>query len=285
MRILITGAGGQLGQEWIAFCTEKNIPFCSFNSTQLDITDADAVAKEIGICEPNIFINCAAYTKVDAAEDDKILANKVNAVAVKGIAEVCAKNKIKLVHYSTDYVFSGKEKDRIHFPDGYSEDHKTDPVNEYGRSKRNGEEALFESDCDYLLIRVAWLCGRFGNNFVKTMLKLGESRKELNVVNDQFGSPTFVDQVVEQSFALLQGEFKGIFHLSSSGITSWDAFANEIFSQSNMNVSVKSIGSESYPTKAKRPTFSKLSTRKISNIDGIEIVNWKDGLNTLLKQL
>ncbi|MEP1150211.1 MAG: dTDP-4-dehydrorhamnose reductase [Balneola sp.] len=285
MKILITGSGGQLGQEWVDFCTKKNISFQSFSSRELDITDKDSVSRAIKNYKPDVFINCAAYTKVDAAEDNKDLALQVNGEAVKIIAQICAENRIKLVHYSTDYVFSGEKEDSKIYSEGYSEEHEINPLNVYGLSKRKGEEALLESDCEYLLIRVSWLCGRFGNNFVKTMLKLAKSRKELSVVNDQFGSPTFADQVVEQSFKLLEKNEDGVFHLSSKGIATWYDFSKEIFAQKKLSVKVIPVTSEEFPTKAKRPAFSKLSTQKISNISGVEMIHWEEGLARLLKQL
>lgn len=285
MKILITGSGGQLGQEWVDFCTKNNISFQSFSSRELDITDKDSVSRAIKNYKPDVFINCAAYTKVDDAEDNKDLALQVNGEAVKIIAQICAENRIKLVHYSTDYVFSGEKEDSKLYPEGYSEEHEVDPLNVYGLSKRKGEETLFESDCEYLLIRVSWLCGRFGNNFVKTMLKLAESRNELSVVNDQFGSPTFADQVVEQSFKLLEENEDGVFHLSSKGIATWYDFSKEIFAQKKLSVKVIPVTSEEFPTKAKRPAFSKLSTQKISNISGVEMIHWEEGLARLLKQL
>ncbi len=285
MKLLITGAGGQLGKEWIDFCKDHSVSYNSFSSNELDITDEDKVAKVIVDLAPDVLINCAAYTKVDEAEDNKQTALKINAESVKKLTNICNRNNVKLVHYSTDYVFAGNKSDKENSPEGYKEEDSTDPVNAYGHSKLKGEEAIKDSGCKFLLLRVSWLCGQYGNNFVKTMLRLGAERNELNVVHDQFGSPTFADQVVEQTFELLQQNKIGTYHLSSGGMTTWFDFSKEIFKQKGINVKVNPVSSADFPTKAKRPFFSKLSTQKISNVDGILILDWKAGLQRLLKQL
>jgi len=285
MKILITGSGGQLGQQWIDFCKEESIHFKSYRSTELDITDPKKVLREIQSYNPDIIINCAAYTKVDNAEEEKKNAQSVNATAVHDLALLCKKLDIKLVHFSTDYVFAGEEEDRSKLPDGYPEVHTRNPINEYGYSKYLGEKAIEESGCEYLLIRVSWLCGKHGQNFVKTMLRLGKEKENLSIVNDQFGSPTFTDQVVELTHILIQNKETGAFHISSEGLISWYDFAKEIFNQSGIRIDVKPVTSDEYPTKAKRPSFSKLSTQKISNIDGVNIIHWKEGLQKMLNQL
>lgn len=285
MKLLITGAGGQLGKEWIDFCKDHSVSYNSFSSNELDITDEDKVAKVIADVAPDVLINCAAYTKVDEAEDNKQTALKINAESVKKLTNICNRNNVKLVHYSTDYVFAGNKSDKENSPEGYKEEDSTGPVNAYGHSKLKGEEAIKDSGCKFLLLRVSWLCGQYGHNFVKTMLRLGAERNELNVVNDQFGSPTFADQVVEQTFELLQQNKIGTYHLSSGGMTTWFDFSKEIFKQKGINVKVNPVSSADFPTKAKRPFFSKLSTQKISNVDGILILDWKAGLQRLLKQL
>lgn len=285
MKLLITGAGGQLGKEWVDFCKDHGVSYNSFSSNELDITDEDKLAKTIADLAPDVLINCAAYTKVDEAEDNEQTALKINAESVKKLANICKKNHVKLVHYSTDYVFAGYKSDKENSPEGYKEEDSTDPVNAYGHSKLKGEEAIKDSGCEFLLLRVSWLCGKYGHNFVKTMLRLGAERDELKVVNDQFGSPTFADQVVEQAFELLQQNKTGTYHLSSEGMTTWYHFSKEIFEQKGMNVKVNPVSSADFPTKAKRPFFSKLSTQKISNVDGVLILDWKVGLQRLLKQL
>lgn len=285
MKLLITGAGGQLGKEWVDFCKDHCINYNSFSSNELDITHEDKVAKTIADLAPDVLINCAAYTKVDEAEENKQIALRINAESVKKLGNICNRHNVKLVHYSTDYVFSGSISDKENNPEGYKEEDSTDPVNAYGYSKLKGEEAIKDSSCEFLLLRVSWLCGQYGHNFVKTMLRLGAERDELKVVNDQFGSPTFADQVVEQTFELLQQNRTGTYHLSSDGMTTWFDFSKEIFKQKGINVNVNPVSSADFPTIAKRPFFSKLSTQKISNVDGVTILDWKAGLQRLLKQL
>lgn len=285
MKLLITGAGGQLGQEWVDFCTNNGISFKGYSSNELNILDEDQLEYSFKTEQPDFFINCAAYTKVDKAEEEVELAGLVNSEALKYICKLCSDHSTKFIHYSTDYVFSGSKEDRMQVPDGYPEDFATKPINIYGATKRRGEVVIKESDCDHLIVRISWLSGQYGYNFVKTMLKLGVERDELNVVNDQFGSPTFADQVVEQTFELLQQNKSGTYHLSSDGITTWYHFSKEIFEQKGINVKVNPVSSADFPTKAKRPFFSKLSTQKISNVDGVLILDWKAGLQRLLKQL
>ncbi len=285
MKLLITGAGGQLGKEWVEYCLQNDINHTSFGSEELDISDFNQAKEVLDTIKPDVLINCAAYTHVDDAEENKLLSFKVNSTAVKNLSWLCKSNNIKLVHYSTDYVFSGELNDKIKFPSGYPEEAVPKPVNQYGLSKWQGEKELQESECDYLLIRIAWLCGKHGNNFVKTMLRLGSQRDSLNIVDDQFGSPTFCSDVVEKTFKLLQNNKKGIYHISSSDIITWYEFASEIFNISNIDIALNAVTSEEFITKAKRPSFSKLSTQKISTISGIEILDWKLGLEKLIQQL
>ncbi|WP_020402060.1 dTDP-4-dehydrorhamnose reductase [Gracilimonas tropica] len=285
MRILVTGGNGQLGSEWVYFLNKQAVEFIALPSSDFDLTDHPDARRVLGNLKPDLIINCAAYTKVDQAEEEREKAFAVNADGVKNLADYCAEKNIKLIHYSTDYVFPGDLKDREQFPGGYPENHPTNPINVYGESKRQGELYLENSGCDFLLIRVSWLCGRFGNNFVKTMLKLGEERDVLKVVSDQFGSPTFAHNVVENTWKLIQEKESGIFHLSSTGETSWYEFAKEIFSQQGIEVGVKAVDSSEFPTKAKRPAFSLLSTQKIANIPGVLLINWKEGLKTMLADI
>tara|TARA_R110002124_G_scaffold286310_1_gene466828 strand:+ start:12869 stop:13729 length:861 start_codon:yes stop_codon:yes gene_type:complete len=285
MKLLITGAGGQLGMEWIDFCIFNEISFSAFNSAELDISNKDQLKEKLSEHNPDVIINCAAYTKVDEAEDFEQQSINVNATAVKYIAELCGELDIKLVHFSTDYVFSGKEEDKEQLPDGYPENHERNPVNKYGYSKFLGEKAIEESGCNYLLMRVSWLCGKYGNNFVKTMLRLGKEKDNLNLVDDQFGSPSFTENVVAHSYQLLKSKETGIFHTTSNGLITWYEFAKEIFDQKGITVNVKPVSSEEFPTKAKRPAFSKLSTKKISKIEEVNITHWKVGLKNLLEHL
>ncbi len=285
MRVLVTGGSGQLGQEWVRFLNRKEVEFIALPSSDLDITDFNDTNRVLTNLQPDLIINCAAYTKVDKAEEQAELAFKVNAEAVENLASYCKSHHIKLIHYSTDYVFSGSLADREKLPEGYPEDYPTSPQNVYGKSKLAGEQAIIESECEHLIVRISWLCGTFGHNFVKTMLKLGKERDELQVVNDQFGTPTFAENVVENCWQLIKNNESGVFHLSSQEETTWFHFAEEIFKQSGVDVKLVPVDSSAFPAKAKRPAFSLLSTQKIANISGVSLITWKQGLQKLLTDL
>lgn len=284
MKYLVTGAGGQLGSEWVAYLKKNKLPFTALKSYELDITDAGLVEAILQHEKPGVIINCAAYTHVDRAEAEPEKAFLVNETGVKNLADACKKTGSKLVHFSTDYVFSGDIKDRNIYPEGYPEDARCNPVNVYGRTKRNGEIELQKSGNDYLLIRVSWLCGQFGSNFVKTMLRLSKEKDEVSVVDDQLGSPSFAGDVVEKTDRLINNENTGIFHISSRGLISWADFAEGIFSELNSKPHVHRISSSAYPVDAPRPAYSLLSNKKAEKA-GLEPLNWQEGLHILLSKL
>src|SRR6056297_441159 len=250
----------------------------------MDITDSDQVRTRMEECRPDMVINCAAYTNVDKAEIEQELAHSVNETGVEHLVSACLEFNCKLVHFSTDYVFPGSFEDGSKFPDGYPEDAEKRPVNAYGRSKRAGEIVIEKSALDSLLIRVSWLCGPFGNNFVKTMLRLAEIRDELSVVDDQKGSPTYTFDVVDKTYQLLNMSKSGVYHISSRGKISWADFTEEIFKQANIAITLYRIPSSEFSTKAKRPAFSLLSTQKLEK-EGLKVLAWKEGLSVLLKKL
>lgn len=287
MKILLLGASGQLGKEWqnVVEGSKPDIDLVAYNSSQLDITHYKEMSDELRNQQPDAVINCAAYTDVDRAEDEKKAARKVNVEAVLYLAEMSSELGFKLVHYSTDYVFPGTKDGHKSFPDGYSEDHPAKPINWYGKTKWEGEEAIRQTTDDYLIIRISWLCGKYGGNFVKTMLKLGRERDELQVVNDQWGSPTFTENVVQNSFGLMYEEATGTYHITSKGLITWYDFATAIFKMSGIDVSLEPVPSEAFPTRAKRPHFSKLSTGKIESIKSCQVIDWQEGLRDLLNQL
>lgn len=285
VRVLITGGNGQLGQEWAEFCNKKNLDYVSLSSKELDITNKDTLKAKIDEIAPNVIINCAAYTKVDLAEENVEIAFAVNQIGTKNIAEYCAENAIKLVHYSTDYIFSGNSEDRIKYPQGYAENAPTNPINIYGKSKLAGEISIKESGCKFLIFRIAWVCGKFGNNFVKTMLNLAKMRNELNVVNDQYGSPTFAENIVYNSWKMIEADKTGVYNINSSELCTWYDFAVEIFKQTGLHIKVNSVSSDEFISKAKRPAYSKLNTNKIAKFEPIKIENWKVGLTKLLNEL
>lgn len=284
MKFLITGATGQLGQEWVHFFDKKKISYVAFSSDELDITDSKKVNQKLSEIKPDVVINCAAYTDVDGAESESNIAFLVNETGVKNLVNACKSVDAKLVHFSTDYVFSGSEEDQKKYPNGYPEDAETNPINVYGKSKESGENVIQQSDIEWMLIRVSWLCGQFGNNFVKTMLRLGAERDELRVVDDQIGCPSVAFDVVKKTYELLEEGSTGIFHISSDGKISWADFAEEIFKQSGLEVKIERITSAEYPFTATRPMFTLLSNQKIKKT-GIFPLPWKSGLGTLLDQI
>lgn len=284
MKFLVTGAGGQLGQEWTRFLSGRKAEYTAYNSEELDITNFDRVEEVLRKDAPDVVINCAAYTWVDQAEKEPDKAFLINETGVRYLLDACRTADAKLVHYSTDYVFPGKRSDSKRYPDGYPEHAETGPVNIYGKSKLAGEIVLEKSGIHWLMIRVSWLCGADGNNFVKTMIRLAGERDSLNVVNDQTGSPSFTLDVVEKTFGLLQKGEEGIYHISSSGKISWAEFAKEIFLQTGQQVVVNEVSSSEFKTTAKRPGFSLLCNSKITD-SGFRQVDWKKGLRELILQL
>lgn len=287
-KVLLLGASGQLGKEWQRFFSGQEIDdvlLIPCTSSQLDITGYEQVSQVIAEQQPDTIINCAAYTSVDKAESERTKAKSVNAEAVGHLALQCNRHGIKLLHYSTDYVFPGSREDKDRFPRGYTEDHPADPINWYGQTKWMGEKAVQASGCRHLIVRTSWLCGRFGNNFVKTMLALGKEREGLDIVNDQWGSPGFADEVVVNSFILMEHELEGTYHLTSRGLTTWAELGKAVFRQAGMEVKVNAIATEAYPTEAKRPAFSKLDTGKAEGIAGVSISSWQEGLKRLLDRL
>ncbi|SMO51301.1 dTDP-4-dehydrorhamnose reductase [Fodinibius sediminis] len=288
MMIILLGAGGQLGREWQHFLErsgEEQYDFIPYSSSDLDITRSDELAAELEKRQADVVINCAAYTNVDGAEKERERARKVNAGAVSQLAELSTVLGFKLIHYSTDYVFPGRAEDRSKYPQGYGEDHPAAPVNFYGQTKWEGEQAIRAKSSNFLVLRVSWLCGAYGANFIKTMLKLGRERKALQVVNDQLGSPTFTSSVVQHSWTLLQGGHTGTFHSTSGGLLTWYDLAKSVFEEEEMEVEVEAVSSDAFPTAARRPRFSKLNTGKIASLPGCEIIDWKEGLRRMLEQL
>ena len=288
MTILLLGATGQLGREWQDFLKSGDHPavqLVTFSSDQLDITRTRALAEELRGRRPDVVVNCAAYTDVDGAEEDRDTARRVNTAAAGDLAELSAELGFSLIHYSTDYVFPGSEEDRGHYPGGYPEDHPADPVNFYGRTKWEGEQAIRKAAGRYLILRVSWLCGVYGSNFVKTMLRLGRERDQLQVVNDQWGSPSFATEVVRHSWALLKAGETGTFHSTSGGLITWYDLANAVFDKKNIDVAVKAVSSDAFPAVADRPRFSKLNTEKLEAVPGCSVQGWETGLDRMLERL
>lgn len=284
MKYLITGANGQLGREWVRYLSALNANFTATTSEELDITDVDRVVEVFNRFVPDVVINCAAYTKVDQAESDFERAKHVNRDGVKNLIRTCANTNSKLVHFSTDYVFPGSQEDREIYSAGYPEDAKTDPINRYGYSKRAGEIELETSDIDWLLIRVSWLCGSHGPNFVKTMLRLGKEHGVVSVVEDQRGSPSYTFDVVEKTHQMLKQDLTGIYHVSCSGEVSWADFAEAIFSEKGQLTTLNRITTAQFKTIAKRPSFSLLNKDKMKH-KGLKPLDWREGLQRLMADM
>ena len=257
MKVLVTGANGQLGYDVVKELQKQNIECCGATRKDFDIVDFEATEKFITNYMPDVVIHCAAYTAVDKAEDEQGLCYLVNTSATENIAQICKKIDAKMVYISTDYVFDGTK-------DGFYEvDDKPNPINVYGKTKLLGEQAVQKILNKYFIVRISWVFGEHGNNFVKTMLRLGKERKELNVVADQYGSPTYTADLAPLLVEMIKTNKYGIYHATNEGVCSWAEFAEEIFRTIGWNVKVNYISTEEYLTKAKRPLNSKLSTKKL----------------------
>ena len=287
MKILVTGAYGQLGSELKEI--SPNFPGWEFLFTDadtLDITDETAVGRYIEKHKPGFVVNCAAYTSVDKAETETQLALKINAVAPGNLARASKAHKAGFIHISTDYVFDGLSS----FP--YREIDKVNPQGAYGKTKLAGEHQVKGANADSIIIRTSWLYSAYGNNFVKTMLTLGQERESLNIVFDQVGTPTYAADLAAAIVEIIKsgeaGNRKvppGIYHYSNEGVTSWYDFAKTIFELAELPVKVFPIESKDYPSPAKRPHYSILNKSKIKTTFNIEIPYWKDSLKVCLEKL
>jgi dTDP-4-dehydrorhamnose reductase len=282
MKILITGAYGQLGNELKVL--SKNYPGWEFVYTDvdsLDITNEEQVKNYFADNKFGMVINCAAYTAVDKAESDFETAQKVNALAPKLLAKYSKTIGAKLIHVSTDYVFGGD----AHLP--YSETDDVAPNGAYGKTKLEGEQNCQAENPETVIIRTAWLYSTFGNNFVKTMLRLGKERGELGVVFDQVGSPTYAADLAAAILKVAESEefVPGIYHYSNEGVASWYDFALAIFELSGVDCKVKPVLSENFPTPAKRPAYSVLNKAKIKGTYQLEVPYWRDSLRVCLDKL
>ena len=276
MKVLVTGANGQLGYDVVKQLQKQNIEYFGAARKDFDIVNFEATEKFITNYMPDVVIHCAAYTAVDKAEDEQGLCCFVNASATENIAQICKKVDAKMVYISTDYVFDGTK-------DGFYEvDDKPNPVNVYGKTKLLGEQAVQKILNKYFIVRISWVFGGHGNNFVKTMLRLGKERKELNVVADQYGSPTYTADLAPLLIKIIKTDKYGIYHATNEGVCTWAEFAEEIFNLAGMNVKVNHITTDKYPTKAKRPLNSRLSKEKLKG-NFRELRDWKNALKEYIK--
>jgi len=288
MKILLFGAGGQLGSKLGSLLSARGT-VRAVTHADLDLRDLPRLRTLIRESRPELIVNAAAYTAVDAAETDAEAARLVNAEAPRVMAEAAHELGALIVHYSTDYVFDGTARTP------YTEDAPTAPLGVYGATKCDGEEAVAASGADYLTLRTAWLYSNRGKNFLNTMLRLAAERDELRVVNDQTGSPTYSDLLAEATMAILDGMYAngevrrercGLYHASCSGATSWWGFARRIVELAGFaaRVTVTPITTVEYPTPVKRPAYSVLSNAKLARVFGVRLLDWDAGLQRCLAE-
>ena len=282
--ILVTGASGQLGSEIQKLSKEySQYDFFFTDVTDLDITDLEKVREYCNTNQIKTIINCAAYTAVDKAEEQTDICNAVNHIATINLSTVAKELNIKLVHTSTDYVFNGKN----YVP--FKEDDITEPINVYGKTKLLGEQAMMDINPKHsIIIRTSWVYSTYGNNFVKTMLKLAETREQLTIIADQVGSPTYAHDLAKTILDILpkiNNDHVEVYHYSNEGICSWYDFAFEIFHQTNTKCKVLPIETKDYPTAAERPQYSVMNKSKIKKTFDIEIPHWKTSLSNCLNKL
>ena len=282
MNILVTGANGQLGNEMQRVAKTSSNHYIFTDVAQLDITDREAVLRAVKDNSIQVIVNCAAYTNVDRAEDDRETADLINNKAVENLATAARENDATLIHISTDYVFKG---DRC---TPCREDWETDPLGVYGITKLAGEKSIERTGCRHIIIRTAWLYSPFGKNFVKTMQKLTAEKDSLKVVFDQVGTPTYAGDLADAIARIIEtGQLgkQGIYHFSNEGVCSWYDFAREICELSGNTCDIRPCHSDEFPSKVKRPHFSVLDKTKIKDTFGIEIPYWKDSLKKCIREL
>ena len=288
MKIIVTGSKGQLGRSIQELSSGYPELQCVFTDIEeLDICDPAQIDRIFTDVNPSVLVNCAAYTAVDKAEKDEVMAEKINHRAVANLANACKKTGTKLIHISTDYLFDGEKSTPYHEKDIVR------PRSVYGITKLEGETAILRAEIKSIIIRTSWLYSAFGNNFVKTMLRLGRERDQLGVVSDQVGTPTYAGDLAKVVLDILQMTatdskrfVTGIYHYSDEGVASWYDFTKAIFEYSpEITCQVNPIDTSAYPTPAKRPAYSVLNKSKIKTTFGIGIPYWRDSLKICLIKL
>lgn len=280
MKVLVTGVKGQLGYDVMNELAKRGIEGIGVDVDEMDITDAAACRRVITEVGPDAVIHCAAYTAVDAAEQNMEVCRKVNAEGTRNIAVVCRDLDIKMMYISTDYVFNGMGERP------WEPDDEREPLNAYGQSKYEGELAIEELLDKYFIVRIAWVFGVNGKNFIKTMLRLGEERGAVTVVDDQIGSPTYTYDLARLLVDMIVTDKYGRYHATNEGLCSWYEFAVEIFKQAGMdNVKVTPTDSASYAAKARRPMNSRISKEKLTEMGFERLPQWQDALRRYLKEI
>lgn len=278
MKLLVTGVKGQLGYDVVKEAEKRGVEAVGVDIDEMDITDAKQVREVITKGGYGAVVHCAAWTAVDKAEDMEEACRKVNKEGTENIAQVCEVLDIPIMYFSTDYVFNGQGSEP------WKEYDKRAPLNVYGQTKYEGELAV-EKLAKHFIIRIAWVFGKNGNNFIKTMLRLGKERGAVSVVNDQIGSPTYTYDLAKLVLDMIQSDKYGTYHATNEGICSWYEFACEIFKQVGMNVQVTPVSSDEFPTKAKRPCNSRMNKTELDRNGFDRLPTWQDALHRYLKEL
>ncbi len=281
MVVLVTGASGQLGQALQAIASQHSTLQLHFaNSAEADITNKENLEQVFNRLKPDFCINAAAYTAVDKAESEPEKAYLVNVTGAKNLAEVCKEYNTTLIHISTDFVFDGNKNTT------YNEENETNPQGVYGKTKREGEQEIKKELSAHYIIRTSWLYSEYGNNFMKTMIRLGKERDSLSVVNDQTGTPTNANNLAEAILQIIESGKKkyGIYHYSNEGVATWYDFAKKIFEVNTITINLQPIPTSAYPTPAKRPAYSVMDKNKIKTVFGLEIPEWDTSLEQLTKK-
>lgn len=278
MKLLVTGVKGQLGYDVVKEAEKRGVEAVGVDIDEMDITDAKQVREIITKGGYDAVVHCAAWTAVDKAEDMEEACRKVNKEGTENIAQVCEVLDIPIMYFSTDYVFNGQGSEP------WKEYDKRAPLNVYGQTKYEGELAV-EKLAKHFIIRIAWVFGKNGNNFIKTMLRLGKERGAVSVVNDQIGSPTYTYDLAKLVLDMIQSDKYGTYHATNEGICSWYEFACEIFKQAGMNVQVTPVSSDEFPTKAKRPCNSRMNKTELDRNGFDRLPTWQDALHRYLKEL
>ncbi len=276
MKIIVTGSRGQLGSEVTAQLKKEGIEVIEASLPEIDITDSDAVEKLVAESGADGVIHCAAYTNVDLAESEKELCRKINVDGTLNIARSCKKHDIPLLFTSTDYVFSGEGNTP------FETDSEKAPCNFYGESKLDGENAVIENCDKYFILRISWVFGENGKNFVKTMLRLAETKSEINVVADQIGSPTYTKDLAVLICEMIKTDKYGVYHATNEGFCSWADFAEKIMDYSDLPVKINRISSDEYKSAAVRPLNSRLSKKSLDEAGFCRLPDWQDALKRFL---
>lgn len=279
MRVFVTGVRGQLGYDVMRELEKSGIEAVGVDIQEMDITDESSVERVITEAAPDAVIHCAAYTAVDAAEENEELCRKVNADGPKNIAAVCKKLDIKMLQVSTDYVFDGEGEKP------WEPDDACGPRSVYGQTKYEGELAVQELLDKYFIVRIAWVFGKNGKNFVKTMLRLSETHDQITVVNDQFGSPTYTYDLARLLVDMIRTEKYGVYHATNEGFCTWYEFACAIFEKAGKNVTVKPVSTQEYGAKALRPHNSRMSKEKLTESGFDRLPSWEDALERYLEEI